>query len=192
MTSPRPKAPQSPPLAQPVRKKKAPAKAPAASQPQKSAPQKSILPRTLSPEVKKIASQISKGQDIEKGFRWILDKADQDNPILELAGEFVHRYQQQIQEKAGPHGKQNGPLLRAVLLQRCIQTLPYFRLRFADKAFNPLFLRTWFQKQLLATILGITERDVDLKIRHSGKTPIQYLDAALQKTLSSPPFDQLK
>lgn len=144
----------------------------------------SVVKKTLSSEEKALFKSALHPNPLEKGFNWILDNMSEKHEPIELAGRFLEKYESQIEQMRPQVLEGCRHTFRAALLVRCLKVLPFFQVRFADKAYNPTFLRTWFQKRLYARLLGISEKDVELKIRNSGKTPPRFLEEQLEKLLA--------
>jgi len=142
-----------------------------------------VVPAQLPPEVLRVFKLALTTDPIERGFRWILERMSEEHLPIELAEKFLIRYEDQIMALQGSVLDGYQPAFRAALISRCMGVLPFFQMRFAQKAFNTLFLQTWFQKQLIAALMGITYKDVEAKIRFSGRTAPRYLDLALTEFL---------
>ena len=151
--------------------------------PSKSGTNHLVVPAQLPPEVLRVFKMALTTDPIERGFLWILERMSEERLPIDLADKFLARYEDQIMALQGSVLDGYQPAFRAALISRCLEVLPFFQMRFAQKAFNTLFLQTWLQKQLIATLMGITYRDVEAKIRFSSRTAPRYLDLALTEFL---------
>ncbi|MFP4380558.1 MAG: hypothetical protein ACLFUS_08655 [Candidatus Sumerlaeia bacterium] len=142
-----------------------------------------VVPAQLPPEVEKTLNQALHQEQIEKGYQWILEKTSDEHNPKELLDRYLKRYEDQIMRLKGDVLEDYLPVFRAALAGRCLKMLPYFRMGFANKGFNPLFLTTYLQRKMLQAILGVSPKDVELKIRLSGRTPKLYLNSALEELL---------
>ena len=142
-----------------------------------------VVPAQLPPEVLRIFKMALTTDPIERGFLWILERMSEEHPAIDLADKFLARYEDQIMALQGSVLDGYQPAFRAALISKCLELLPFFQMRFAQKAFNALFLQTWLQKRLIAALMGITYRDVEAKIRFSSRTAPRYLDLALTELL---------
>jgi hypothetical protein len=140
-----------------------------------------VVPATLPPEIAKILKQALHQEQIEKGYHWILEKMSDKHPPLELMDAFLKRYEEQIMQLKGETLEEYGPVFRAALAAGCLKILPFFQTGFANKAFNPLFVHTHLQRRILEALLGLSPRDIELKIRLSGRTPKLFLTDTLDQ-----------
>jgi hypothetical protein len=148
------------------------------------------VPDSVSPEILKLLRQTFSGQHVEKGLAWVLDRMKDGESPLPLLLDFTRRFEEQMIHLYAPL-EDHALLFRAGLFQKCLNVLPFFQIRFADKGYNPLFVNTWLQKQLVASLFGITQRDVEVKISQSGYTPPRYLEEQLRRFLPKTCLKQL-
>ncbi|HBF33830.1 TPA: hypothetical protein DDW35_04640 [Candidatus Sumerlaeota bacterium] len=139
-----------------------------------------LVPASIPPEVLKLLQQTFNAGHVEKGMAWVLDHMKDDQTPLQLMSEFARRLEEQMMHLCGATLENHLPVFRTGLYQKCLATLPFFRVRFADKGYNPLFLQTWLQKQIVASMFGLTQRDIELKIRVSGRTAPRYLEEQMR------------
>ena len=141
---------------------------------------RTVLPAQLPPEIRETLRQALHPTALKKGFDWILERLSNTEDALELTENFIERYEEQIMHLKGNELEMYRPVFRAALLNECLKILQSSRMRFAQQGFNPVFIRTWLQKRLLATMMGITVTDVDLKIRLSTRKPPEYLTEQIE------------
>ena len=142
-----------------------------------------VVPDHLPPEVLRVFKLALTTNPVERGFLWILERMSEEHLPIDLAEKFLARYEDQIMALQSNVLDGYRPAFRAALISRSLEVLPYFQMRFAQKAFNSLFLHTWLQKQLVAALMGITYKDIEVKIHFSGRTAPRYLDLALTELL---------
>ncbi|NQU44613.1 hypothetical protein HQ520_15085 [bacterium] len=108
---------------------------------------------------------------------------EKSDTVPGLLDEFLHKYELQLVAAKSDQLKDSLPAIRSAVLHKCLQIEPFSRRRFADKRYNARFLRVILMRKLLATMLGVTEKDLEIKIRHSGRTAPRYLEIHLEKLL---------
>ena len=140
------------------------------------------VPASLPPEVAKIFDQALQDTQIGKGFGWVLHNMGDETP-QDLLKAFMERYEDQVAKAAGPAIEKWAPSLHAAMVTRCLAMLHRFRLEFAEKSYNYVFLETWLKKRQLAAVLGITPRDVEHRIYLSGRKPPVFLNEELERLL---------
>lgn len=138
------------------------------------------LPQSLPPEVEKVFWQALHDNQIGKGFGWVLHNMGEDSPE-DLLTAFIERYEDQVVKAGGGAMEPWRSCLHAAMVTRCLAVLHRFRLEFAQKGYNFVFLETWLKKRQLAAILGISTRDVDHKIYLSGRKPPVFLADELDR-----------
>lgn len=144
-----------------------------------------VLPPRLNEETGRFFQQALHGNQIDKGYTWILDKMSDENDPTSLAGQFMKRYEEQIAALRGPQLEAEGcrSAFRATLAATMLRELPRYRLRFANRSYNAIFLETWLKKQLLAAILGLSSADIERKVFLSGRTAPVFVNGELQRLL---------
>lgn len=144
-----------------------------------------VLPPRLNEETGRFFQQALHGNQIDKGYTWILDKMSDENDPTSLAGQFMKRYEEQIAALRGPQLEAEGcrSAFRATLAATMLRDLPRYRLRFANRSYNAIFLETWLKKQLLAAILGLSSADIERKVFLSGRTAPVFVNGELQRLL---------
>ncbi|MFW6303298.1 MAG: hypothetical protein ACOC2L_01640 [Candidatus Sumerlaeota bacterium] len=149
---------------------------------EKSSPPKLIVPANLPESVDSVFRKAFHESQFAKGFQKILAKMDttEQTPI-ELTEAFLQSYERQV-KKLKPHEVDAAPnAFRAGCAWQMLQTLPRFRMEFAEKGYNFLFLEIYLKKRVLAEIQGLTVRDIQRRIIEDGHRPKIYLDDRLHE-----------
>ncbi|HUT24191.1 MAG TPA: hypothetical protein VM492_07625 [Sumerlaeia bacterium] len=144
---------------------------------------KVLLPDTLTPEASKVLRQALHDEPIEKGFHWVLKELSEEAPVLHLTEQFLTRYEEQIVRLRGHALDGYLSTFRVALAMRCLEVLHGFRMQFADKGVNPLFLQTWLWKKMVAEMAGITLPQLEEKIRNSGRKAPDFLKEQVETLL---------
>lgn len=144
---------------------------------------RSVLPAKASPEAQQLLDKTLRISQISEGCRWVLEKVSNGQSAQEALEEFLERYESKVMQYSESAVRENTALFRAALVLRCTQVLPFYGVRLAEKGVNAVFLQTWLRKRLLAIAMGITPQDVELKIRHSDKSPPIYLETTISELL---------
>lgn len=142
-----------------------------------------VLPAHLSEDTARFFQRALHSSQIDKGFGWILGKMSDENDPTVLVGQFMKRYEEQIAALRGPQfeAESGRAAFRAALAATMLRELPRYRLRFANRTYNSIFLETWLKKQLLAAILGLSPADIERKIFLSGRTAPVFVNGELQR-----------
>lgn len=145
-----------------------------------------VLPENLPPETEAFISETVRRTAVVNGLEWVVrhmvEEGERD--AIDLAERFLTAYEEQVRAKRGEHLNGNLPVFRTALLLACLEVFPRYRMRLADLGYNPLFLRTWLEKQLMANLLGVTRRDIEMKIRNSRQRPPEYLRKHLPRLMN--------
>jgi hypothetical protein len=144
---------------------------------------KVVLPDSLTPEAAKVLRQALHDEPIEKGFRWILKELSEETPVLHLAEQFLARYEEQIVRLRGHALDGYLSTFRVALSMRCLEVLHGFRMQFADKGVNPLFVQTWLWKKMVAEMVGVSLPQLDERIRNSGRKAPDFLKEQVEVLL---------
>ncbi|MBN1866695.1 hypothetical protein JW916_05340 [Candidatus Sumerlaeota bacterium] len=142
---------------------------------------RTILPSEVPDEIGETLRQALHPVALKKGFDWILDHMTDAADVLDLVESFLNRYEEQVMQLKGHVLETYRPVFRAALLSECLRILQSSRMRFAQQGFNPVFMRTWLQKRLLAAMMGITVNDVELKLRLSPRKPPDFLNEHIER-----------
>ncbi len=136
-----------------------------------------VVPSKLPENIEKVFMQAFHESQFEKGFERIIqfmDKSD-ENPTA-MADKFLKKYEKQVKKlrpteiEAQPHA------FRAGAAWMMLRVLPRFRMDFADKGYNFIFLETHLMKKIVCEIQGLSVRDINTRIRNDGHRPKVYLD----------------
>ena len=134
-----------------------------------------VLPERLTPDLVVLLRQTLQINALVSALTWIVDRIPDSSEPLELAEHLADRYEQQMLRLKQESVKDNMSVFRAAFAVKCLEILPVFSMRMAQAGYNPLFLRIWFQKRLLAELMGITVADVERRARTSGTRISVYL-----------------
>jgi hypothetical protein len=144
--------------------------------PSKRSPQPHVLPDKLPVEVVQLLRQTLQINALVSVFTWIVDHLADTHEPLELAEHLAERYEQQVLRLKHGAVKDYAPVFRVAFAVKSLEILPVFSMRLAQLGYNPLFLRIWFQKRLLADMVGISVIDVERRARASGMRTSDYLN----------------
>jgi len=143
------------------------------------------MTENLPPQVAKAIKRASQTQAILGGFSWIADRLDSSEDALELTEYYLKRYEDNVIRSKGEAMEPYRAVLRAELARKSMKVLPAFSGRFASHGVNTLFLHIWLQKRLLASVIGISVKDIERRAR-AAKRPIgDYLTDQISR-LPSP------
>ncbi len=142
---------------------------------------KTVLPTSIPPHILNLLQSTLQTKNIKEGFLWILKRMGEGETAIDATDEFLEQYERRIMKLSDQVLAGHPELFRAALLYRCVQILPYFRVRFAEAGYNSLFLQTWLQKRMVAYALGITQQDIEMKIRVSSRTPLVFLRRQIEE-----------
>ena len=142
---------------------------------------KTVLPSKLPVNVAKQLQHCLQPAQIEKGFTWILNNANEENDLLTLTEVFLEHYEKEVLKRNNNILGDHLPVFRSALVAVFIIKLPRYRMNMADMAYNYVFMDTWLKKKLLAEIKGVTMRDVELGIYLSEAKPREFLSDKLKK-----------
>ncbi len=134
------------------------------------------LPDKLPEDVEMLLHEICAPERVRQAYLHILNEVSSDHPVLHVAEQQMDRYVEEILESH--EDRLDGIHLaafRAKLALQWLDTLRVFRLQFAERGINPLFLQTWLQKLILANIVGLSPRELDARILGSGRKGPDYL-----------------
>ncbi len=137
---------------------------------------KTVLPDTLSPEIAHILRQTLKTEALINAFQWLIGRIPETSNPTELAEHLAERYEQQVIRLKEGRYKDHLAIFRVGFAAKCIEILPLFSMKMAQMGYNPQFLKIFFQKRLLANLMGISVGDVERRARTSSLKMADYLN----------------
>ncbi|MFW6303604.1 MAG: hypothetical protein ACOC2L_03195, partial [Candidatus Sumerlaeota bacterium] len=149
---------------------------------EKASPPELVVPARLPEDVDTVFRKAFHESQFVKGFQKILSKMENsEHSPVELTEAFLTSYEKQV-KKLKPFEVDAAPnAFRAGCAWQMLRALPRFRMEFAEKGYNFVFLETYLKKRILAEVQGLTVRDIQRRITEDGHRPKIYLDDRLHE-----------
>lgn len=140
-----------------------------------------VLPEALAPDIAHILRQTLKTEALISAFQWLIGRIPETSDPTELAEHLADRYEQQVIRLKDGRYKDQLAIFRVGFSAKCIEIMPHFSMKMAQQGYNPQFLKIFFQKRLLANLMGISVADVERRARSSSLKMADYLSDQIHR-----------